>query len=138
MPPIPLPVPSDAPTITPDVVGEAVGVGQLLFWKLTVSKGKGWFGFMGQNLTFKVRADNPCNLGIYGPNPTILGIDSATGKTSGRMRSPKINLPDAKIHQCQGNFTPGTYYLVVRSGDNDPPTGKVEVLITAGSWSVFG
>ena len=43
----------------------------------------------GSNVTFIGLSDSPTNLGIYGPNPTVLGIDPATGKTSGRMLAPE-------------------------------------------------
>ncbi len=135
--PLPLPVPTDCPVITPGVSLLATGDGSPLCLRLQATKGTGWTWFLGQNLTFHVRSANPTNLGIYGPDPHILGID-AGGKTTGRMRSPKVGQPDAKNHVCQGNFSPGTYFLVVRTGDNNPPIGDVEITITAANWKVFG
>ncbi len=135
--PKPLPVPSSCPQIMPGVSVHGTGADAPLYWILQVTQGKGWTWFLGQNLTFHVRAASPCNLGIYGPDPHILGID-AGGKTTGRMRSPKLGQPDARVHQCQGNFSPGMYYLVIRSGDNNPPIGDIEIDISAAGWKVFG
>ena len=138
--PVPLPVPTVAPTIADGQIVMSAGAGAPLIWKFTLAKSTGPWSWIqpGSNVTFIGLSDSPTNLGIYGPNPTVLGIDPATGKTSGRMRAPKLGNPDATSYRCEGNFAPGVYYLVIQTGDNRAPVGNASLALTVRSWQVFG
>ncbi len=131
MPPIVLQLPENPVIIEESIASEQEVNGQLLYWKFEIVSGKGFFSFLGRNCTFTVTSDSPCNLGIYGPNPTQIG------PPFGRMRSPKINISDAKHHKCQGNFSKGIYYLIVRQGDNNPPKSSVKIMITSQNYQAI-
>lgn len=138
MPPVPLPVPTDCPSVVPGVPFNTTCSGALLILRLDVGSGTGALWFLGQNLTFSATLSSPGNLGIYGPNPGILGIDSKTGKTTGRMRAPKLaSMPDSTQLVCQGNFNKGRYYLVFRTGADAPFVGNVSLTIVSSPWQVF-
>ncbi len=138
MPPIPLQVPVNCPSVTPGVPFSTTGVDVPIILRLDVGSGSGWLGWRGQNLTFSATVSSPGNLGIYGPNPGILGIDPATGKTTGRMRAPKLaTMPDSTQLLCQGNFVKGRYYIVFRTGADGPLVGNITLNIVSAPWQVF-
>lgn len=138
MPPIPLPVPNDCPHVIPGVPFNATSTGFPLILCIDVGSGSGLFGWLGQNLTFTATLDNPGNLGIYGPNPEILGINPKNGKTTGRMRAPKLaTMPDGTNLVCQGNFNKGRYFLVFRTGANGPMVGNMSLRVASNPWQVF-
>jgi hypothetical protein len=83
----------------------------------------------GQNCTFIVQSATPCNLGIYGPNPTQIG------PPFGRMRGP--NSGDASNFQCEGNYTIGLYVLCFRVGLDGPPTSPITITIDESQWNIF-
>jgi hypothetical protein len=127
--PTPLPLPANARAITFGTALVLPPTGQPLYAVLTQEGG--WFGYNG-SLSFTATSSLPFNLGIYGPNPTQIG------PPFGRMRAPKINMPDAITAECQGNFTSGVYYLCFRIGDNGAPTVPISVSVAQGWWNVFG
>ena len=124
--PAPLPLPAGPSVLVPGQSASVTPAGEPVCWIMALG---GWFG---SNIRFTVRSSSPVNLGIYGPNPTQIG------PPFGRMRAPKINQPDSAIASCQGNFRPGVYYLVVRSGDNGAPVAPVEIDTVISAWKPFG
>ena len=135
--PAPLPVPANCPVIVPNQIVTAAGAGVPLIFKFVLPPATGFFSFFqsGSSVSTIIHADNPINGGWYGPNPTILGIKPGGG-TTGRMRLPKLGQPDAQNCSCQGDFAAGTYYLVIRSGDNGAPVGNVVVSVHVGGWVI--
>jgi hypothetical protein len=130
--PIPLQLPTGAQVITAGVPVTLQPNGSPLYLKYILTTNLfDWFG-KGKNVTYTCSSSSPFNLGIYGPNPTSIG------PPFGRMRAPKINMPDGTNNQCQGNFDKGTYYLVFRQGDNGPPVASVTITLKEQMWQVFG
>ena len=132
--PTTLPIPVSCPTVTAGVAAVSAPTGSPIYYRLVVPTA--WI-MPGKNVTFSVTSPSPINLGVYGPNPTVLGTDSS-GNSTGRLRAPKIGQPDAMASSCQGNLASGTYYIVVRSGDNGPPSSQVSLMVTMSGWKIFG
>jgi hypothetical protein len=93
------------------------------------------FTFRVQGLTdahrkFTVTAQAPVNLGLYGPNPTSLG------PPFGRGRAPAGKGADATWAQGEWNLNVGTYYVVVRTGEDGPP-GPFTVAMESSWGRVF-
>jgi hypothetical protein len=120
--PVVLPLPVVVQTITqgtPVTLGPEVGP---LYLKLTYSRPWYWW-LTGLSLSFTASSIAPFNLGIYGPNPTSIG------PPFGRERAPKLGLPDGTNNSCAGNFTSGTYYLVLRNGSDGAPLAPITVSV---------
>lgn len=121
--PIVLPLPVGAQTIASGASVTLQPTGNPLYLVLTVPKSIwSWLG-IGTTVTFTSSSLLPHNLGVYGPNPTSIG------PPFGRMRAPKVGLPDGTTNTCQGKFAAGTYYLVLRSGDNGAPSAQITVSV---------
>lgn len=86
---------------------------------------------LGKHVKFSFTSSAPINVGVYGPNPPQL--DGAHG----RMRAPS-GQRDAITGSCEGNYKPGDYYVVVRSGVDGAPAGKYTLQVEESMWRVFG
>jgi hypothetical protein len=128
--PLVLPLPQGAQIITAGTPITLQPNGLPLY--LEYNQSKTFLFFPGMNCTFIANSSSPFNLGIYGVNPTQLG------PPYGRMRAPKINMPDITNNECEGNFDKGIYYLCFRVGDNGPPVAPITINITEGWWVIFG
>jgi len=128
--PLVLPIPVGAQVITAGIPITLQPNGLPLYLQYNVTSS--FLFFSGCNCTYTCKSSSPFNLGIYGVNPTSIG------PPFGRMRAPKINLPDGINNICQGNFAKGTYYLVFRQGDNGAPTQPITINIKEQIWQVFG
>ncbi|MGC8640028.1 MAG: hypothetical protein ACP5XB_09155 [Isosphaeraceae bacterium] len=65
-------------------------------------------------------------------------MPTTLGKSTDRLRFPKVGLPDATAMSCQGNLTTGVYDVVVRSGDNGAPSSQVSLRVTMSGWKLLG
>ena len=120
--PIVLPLPVGAQTIASGGSVTLQVTGSPLYLVLTIAV-PWWHFWGGVTTSFTTSSAAPHNLGIYGPNPTSIG------PPFGRMRAPKLGLPDGTNNTCQGTFTAGTYYLVLRNGTDGAPLAPITVSV---------
>lgn len=129
-----LPIPASCPTVTAGVAAVSAPTGSPLYFRVVVPSG---LLLPGKNVNFSVTSPGPVNLAVYGPNPKVLGTDSS-GKATDRLRAPGARQPDTRSTSCQGNLVAGTYYVVVRTGDDGAPASQVSLLVTMSGWKLFG
>lgn len=121
--PIVLPLPVGAQTIASGVSVTLQPNGNPLYLVMTVPKSFwSWLG-VNTSVTCTTQSATPHNLGVYGPNPGNIG------PPWGKTRAPKLGMPDGTNNQCTNNLPAGTYYLVLRSGDNAPPSAPITVSV---------
>lgn len=120
--PLVLPLPVDAQPIVSGTPVTLQVTGNPLYLELNYHRPWYWWA-TGLSLTFTTSSPAPHNLGIYGPSATQIG------PPFGRMRAPKLGLPDGTNNTCKGNFASGTYYLVLRNGTDGAPLAPVTVSV---------